>query len=300
MGRKRISFLSGNIKEEARELRDLYQANQETETDFFRFLRNSYKKELEWHSYSLKLERDLYHGKKSSVRRRRAKKSFEQALNLCRENIDKLYPHLDISFLEDLGIILDPDKNLLGFRRFETSRTTIQSSSYSPPSGEKVMRELCFFIGMYGNLDDPLDKALFAHLHIARIHPFRDGNGRVSRLVQDLILEREGFLPLTIPLNERERYLDKIEKASISYRNSIGLLDRRTFEKYKQISEKIDSASRSGVDPFSIYSLFIDLGGEELSKLLLKKTNTPEQRKFYDFLLFKLIGTLECIMRKKR
>jgi Fic family protein len=33
-----------------------------------------------------------------------------------------------------------------------------------------------------------------AHLHVVSVHPFRDGNGRISRIVQSLVLAREGLL----------------------------------------------------------------------------------------------------------
>jgi len=37
-------------------------------------------------------------------------------------------------------------------------------------------------------------RAAMAHLHVISIHPFRDGNGRVSRIVQSLVLARQGVL----------------------------------------------------------------------------------------------------------
>jgi Fic family protein len=37
-------------------------------------------------------------------------------------------------------------------------------------------------------------RAAMAHLHVASIHPFRDGNGRVARIVQALVLGRSGVL----------------------------------------------------------------------------------------------------------
>lgn len=37
-------------------------------------------------------------------------------------------------------------------------------------------------------------RAAMAHLHIVSIHPFRDGNGRVARTVQSLVLAREGHI----------------------------------------------------------------------------------------------------------
>lgn len=46
-----------------------------------------------------------------------------------------------------------------------------------------------------GDLDaDVVVRAAMAHLHVTSIHPFRDGNGRVSRIVQSLILAREGLM----------------------------------------------------------------------------------------------------------
>jgi len=37
-------------------------------------------------------------------------------------------------------------------------------------------------------------RAAMAHLHLVSVHPFRDGNGRVSRILQSLVLAREGLV----------------------------------------------------------------------------------------------------------
>jgi Fic family protein len=47
-----------------------------------------------------------------------------------------------------------------------------------------------------GERDDDLDAvvgAAMAHLNVTSVHPFRDGNGRISRIVQSLVLAREGL-----------------------------------------------------------------------------------------------------------
>lgn len=41
---------------------------------------------------------------------------------------------------------------------------------------------------------NPIVRAAMAHLHVTSIHPFRDGNGRVSRIVQSLVLARERLM----------------------------------------------------------------------------------------------------------
>ncbi len=46
-----------------------------------------------------------------------------------------------------------------------------------------------------GDLDaNVVVRAAMAHLHLTSIHPFRDGNGRVSRIVQSLVLARDGLM----------------------------------------------------------------------------------------------------------
>ena len=48
---------------------------------------------------------------------------------------------------------------------------------------------------MRGPNDEPaMVRAAMAHLNLAMIHPFRDGNGRMARCVQTLVLAREGIV----------------------------------------------------------------------------------------------------------
>lgn len=45
------------------------------------------------------------------------------------------------------------------------------------------------------DLDAPaVVRAAMAHLHVVAIHPFRDGNGRVARVAQSLVLARDGLV----------------------------------------------------------------------------------------------------------
>jgi Fic family protein len=37
-------------------------------------------------------------------------------------------------------------------------------------------------------------RAAMAHLHVVSVHPFQDGNGRAARIVQSLVLARDGLL----------------------------------------------------------------------------------------------------------
>src|ERR1039458_746510 len=65
-----------------------------------------------------------------------------------------------------------------------------------PPAEElpPVMGEIVRWLD-HGDLDAHLVvRAAMAHLHIVSTHPFRDGHGRISRIVQSLVLARGGLL----------------------------------------------------------------------------------------------------------
>jgi hypothetical protein len=51
------------------------------------------------------------------------------------------------------------------------------------------------------------------HATFERIHPFIDGNGRVGRLLMNLLLVRLGYPPAIIQKRQRERYLDALNRA---------------------------------------------------------------------------------------
>jgi Fic family protein len=68
---------------------------------------------------------------------------------------------------------------------------------YVGPPGEQVadlMREVVEWLE-HGDLEaHVVVRAAMAHLHVTSVHPFADGNGRVSRIVQSLVLARAGLL----------------------------------------------------------------------------------------------------------
>ncbi|VEU80475.1 Fic family protein [Haploplasma axanthum] len=55
------------------------------------------------------------------------------------------------------------------------------------------------------------DKGIYLHAMIAKIHPFLDGNGRLTRLILNFYLIKSGHIPITIPLDSRTEYFNAID-----------------------------------------------------------------------------------------
>lgn len=81
---------------------------------------------------------------------------------------------------------------------------------YRGPDAEDVpalMSEVVGWLDAGADGAHPVVKAAMAHLNVTSVHPFRDGNGRVARIVQSLVLAREGLL--SPELSSIEEYLSR-------------------------------------------------------------------------------------------
>ena len=61
--------------------------------------------------------------------------------------------------------------------------------------------------------EHPVIIAATFHYRFVRIHPFDDGNGRMARLLMNLILIRHGYTVALVQSDQRERYLQELERA---------------------------------------------------------------------------------------
>jgi Fic family protein len=103
-----------------------------------------------------------------------------------------------------------------------------------------------FFNWLFGEKKEhPLIIAAEAHTRFVSIHPFIDGNGRTARLLMNLILLQNGYVPAVIKNKERSAYLDAIElwqnnNEKENFYNIIIDYEKENLEIYlKTIKEKI-------------------------------------------------------------
>ena len=101
--------------------------------------------------------------------------------------------------------------------RLQSSLTRIRNNKtgeiiYTPPHGEKLIRSLLDDTLEYVYNDDmylnhPLVKIALAHCQFEKIHPFKDGNGRIGRIVNILFLAQKDYL--CVPILYNSDYINK-------------------------------------------------------------------------------------------
>tara|TARA_Y100000310_G_C20685833_1_gene818914 strand:- start:2563 stop:3363 length:801 start_codon:yes stop_codon:yes gene_type:complete len=87
------------------------------------------------------------------------------------------------------------------------------------PRPEKVPAEMYGLVERVNSMQDPLEKALYAHFNVARIQPVADTNKRTARTLQNAILHKEGYVPATVLEGERNVYYDLFLEAVQGYKN---------------------------------------------------------------------------------
>ncbi len=79
---------------------------------------------------------------------------------------------------------------------------------------EDVIGTLCQSFEYYKLLPDGLSKALYIHFVVSEVHPFSDGNGRLSRIMMNAELVRDQRYKIIIPTVYRDNYLNGLRLAS--------------------------------------------------------------------------------------
>lgn len=107
---------------------------------------------------------------------------------------------------------IDPDN--AGIYRKEN--VVISGADHTPPDYTIVPDQMQELITHYENEWKnlhPAERAALLHCEFVRIHPFVDGNGRTSRLLQNLELMKHGFPPIVIKKEHRLDYYEFLDKA---------------------------------------------------------------------------------------
>lgn len=118
-------------------------------------------------------------------------------------------------FVKDLHeMLLD---GIINGGLYRNINLSIKNSKHTPCDYIKVYDRMAkYFYGLAHFEGTDLEKAAYAHLQIAKIHPFLDGNGRLARLILNFMLIKAGYLPISIHAKKKQEYFELLEEFKVN------------------------------------------------------------------------------------
>lgn len=120
--------------------------------------------------------------------------------------------------------------------KYRKTKAIITGSKYPLPKPEglsKLMRALILRFAKLRKEKHPVEAAALLHKEFVFIHPFIDGNGRVARLLMNLVFLQEGYNIAIIPPVTRREYIDCLEKAHTDVDDFVYFIARMVRETQK-------------------------------------------------------------------
>jgi len=165
-------------------------------------------------------------------------------------------------------IIIDYELPIGAYKVIQNARYVrvdgkLEHKYYPHPNHIKHLMDLWF--KKFGDISTPLEsfeacveRYIQMHLAFASIHPFFDGNGRLARLVANIPLLKNGYLPLIVSSEDRQEYIELLSEYNLKAKS----LDETTtklieenkeykklyqffYDQYKNSQELLDEIIRS-------------------------------------------------------
>lgn len=130
----------------------------------------------------------------------------------------------------------DIDAEAAGCYRNHT--VIITGSKYAVSKVERIpkeMEQLLEWAAVGRTQYHPVEFAAQLHKRFVFIHPFVDGNGRISRLLMNTALIQDGYMLAVIPPVLRQEYISLLERAHKDDRPFMDFIAERVLESEKEI-----------------------------------------------------------------
>ncbi len=123
--------------------------------------------------------------------------------------------------IDQFGRVFETELDHGGFKKLPNNPTRPDGEvhEYCPPiQVESEVDNLVSLYDEFGTAGDGYHKLLIGawlHHRFTQIHPFQDGNGRVARALLTWHLAKEGYLPIVISRDDRNKYIGSLEFADV-------------------------------------------------------------------------------------
>lgn len=123
--------------------------------------------------------------------------------------------------------------------KYRNQNVIISGAEHIPPDYILVQDKMEEFIHWYRTYSKmhPVLKAAKVHVDFVGIHPFIDGNGRVSRLIMNLELLKSGYQAINIRNDKKTLYYEALDTAHCynDYRPFYNLVAEYELERLKEL-----------------------------------------------------------------
>lgn len=165
---------------------------------------------------ALVIEKGITVGGKSLIEHLEAT-NHAAALEFIKQLVNKGHSEINEKDILDIHhiVLKSIDDNNAG--RYRNVSVRIAGSEVIMPNPIKIQNLMREFVEwLQKSNDHPVKIAADAHFKLVSIHPFIDGNGRTARLLMNLILMQNGYIPAIIRVEDRLKYIQAVEKGQLT------------------------------------------------------------------------------------
>jgi hypothetical protein len=129
--------------------------------------------------------------------------------NIADEDYGKWYREL---FAPSVAAGILKPSDLAGYRN---GPVYIKGSKHTPPSPGAIRDAMPALFDLLKEEKEPSVRAVLGHFIFVYLHPYMDGNGRIGRFLMNVMLASGGYPWTVISLENRDEYMEVLEKASV-------------------------------------------------------------------------------------
>ena len=171
-------------------------------------------------------------------------------------------------FIAIMRIIKENDSGIRNLPGTQLKNPSTGKVVYTPPEGEKIIRDKLKALEVFINTDDdidPLVKLALIHYQFEAIHPFFDGNGRTGRIILLLYLKLSGLMD--IPALYLSNY---ILKNRIDYYTRLrNVTEKRDWQNWiSYMLDMIEISSEAGRQRIAKIEKLMDSMAKDIQKQL--------------------------------
>ena len=138
--------------------------------------------------------------------------------------------------------LIAPEAAAMHPNRFRSTNVLFGPCSGAKPEQLPGLIEQLFCA--LSEIKHPVARAVYMHHELVRIHPFVDGNGRLSRMAKNWMLMYELYPPMFIKnISDKKRYITRLQNSFLAIENEPNVFHPATQEFFQDEFRRLRASS---------------------------------------------------------